>query len=220
MPKRAVRCLLGVVAVSAACRTRLCQPVLSAGLPRAGPCARSGSTSRAVGGTEPWRCERSVRACACCTTDCRSGPARSTVGGQPPEHADAGAPGPRRRAAAGRSAGDLSWRRVCAQRPDRRRRQVCRAARFRQPRCRRPVGRPGGWRRCRWAGTMPAGCGTPSSSPPLASSPIRRASTTTDGCGRPRTGPQMMTPHAKLEAIRERPERYLCRSPASATPAS
>jgi kanamycin kinase len=30
------------------------------------------------------------------------------VGGQPPEHADAGAPGPRGRAAAGRSAGGLS----------------------------------------------------------------------------------------------------------------
>jgi hypothetical protein len=25
-----------------------------------------------------WRCERSVRACACCTTDCRCGHARST----------------------------------------------------------------------------------------------------------------------------------------------
>ena len=67
------------------------------------------------------------------------------------------------------------------------------------------------------AGTIPAGCGTPSSSPPTASSPTRCASTTTSGSGRSRMGP---TPHAKLEAIRERPERYLCRSPASATPAS
>jgi len=67
------------------------------------------------------------------------------------------------------------------------------------------------------AGTIQAGCGTPSSSPPTASSPTRCASTTTGGSGRSRMGP---TPHAKLEAIRERPERYLCRSPASATPAS
>src|SRR6201991_741198 len=58
--------------------------------------------------------------------------------------------------------------------------------------------------RSRWAGTIPAGIGSRSSSPPTASNPTRHASTTTGGVGRPRIPPQLppqTAPHAKLEPI-------------------
>ncbi len=75
-----------------------------------------------------------------------------------------------------------------------------------------PIGGPTSrWRSCRWAGTIPAGCGMRSSSPPTASSRTPRASITTGGCGGLK-----MAPRAKLGAENQLPskcaERDLCRS--------